>query len=119
VLTVLRGRATGAAETYWGEGGGGLGRGWNNGNGTSKLRFPHNTEFLRKLCTVWTLAPVKTCQSCPRLKKFKEYRFEGAPNIVLRWELTCLGPALFVFNVFRMYFRWVMQYLNPLTPNDL
>ena len=48
--------------------------------GASKLRFARATYFLRKLSEVWSRTFEKVRQPSPRQEKFKEYRFEGAPN---------------------------------------
>jgi len=58
-----------------------LRRRWNNLKyGASKLRCPHEKESLRTLSAVLVRALKIIRQPCPRPKKFKEYRFEGAPN---------------------------------------
>jgi hypothetical protein len=58
-----------------------LRRRWNNLKyGATKLRCPHEKEYLRKLSAIWVRDVKNVRQPCPRPKKFKEYRFEGAPN---------------------------------------
>jgi hypothetical protein len=40
----------------------------------SKMKFPHEKEFLRELFTIWVGALKNFRQHCPKSKKFKEYR---------------------------------------------
>jgi len=42
--------------------------------------FPHAQEIFRKLFAIWVCARKNIRQSCPKLRKLEEYRFQGAPN---------------------------------------
>ena len=56
-------------------------RHWNNLKyGAGKLGFPYAKERLRKLSKTLARIRKNVRQPCPRPKKFKEYRVEGAPN---------------------------------------
>jgi len=72
------GRASRAAA--WGANPlGALRRHWNNLKcGASKVRFPHATQFLRKLFTNSARAVKKVRQPSPRPQNLEAYRFEGA-----------------------------------------
>jgi hypothetical protein len=49
---------------------------WNNWvYGASTFRFPQKTELLRKLCAIWTHAPMKFRQLCTKPKIFKNIGF--------------------------------------------
>jgi len=49
---------------------------WNHKKfGASIYRFPHVTESLQKLTTIWPCAFKRFCKPFPRPKKFIEYQF--------------------------------------------
>jgi len=49
-------------------------------DGASQPRFSRAKECLRKLSVIWARTLEEIRSSCPKPKKLKEYRFEGAPN---------------------------------------
>jgi hypothetical protein len=42
--------------------------------------FPHAQGLFRKLSANWVCALKNIRQPCPKLRKFEECRFQGAPN---------------------------------------
>jgi hypothetical protein len=49
--------------------------------GAANSGFPHTKQFLQKLSATWACSLKNVCQVRYRLKKLKEYQFEGVPHL--------------------------------------
>jgi hypothetical protein len=62
----------------------------NRKNGVSKVRFPHDKEFLSKLSAILQLSLKMFRQPSHRAKTFKAHQLAGAPSC---WSARALGAA--------------------------